>query len=68
MRSLTLQGKIMVFETLAISKIVYLSMMINTNRSNNRVKKYKNSSIGQLNQKLKTKQYLPSSKREFLQM
>ena len=31
MRSLTLQGKIMVFETLAISKIVYLSMMINTN-------------------------------------
>ena len=28
MRSLTLEGKIIVFKTLAISKIVYLSMMI----------------------------------------
>ena len=28
MRSFTLEGKIIVFKTLAISKIVYLSMMI----------------------------------------
>ena len=28
MRSLTLEGKIIVFKTLAISKTVYLSMMI----------------------------------------
>ena len=28
MRSLTLEGKIIVFKTLAISKIVYFSMMI----------------------------------------
>ena len=28
MRSLTLEGKVIVFKTFAISKIVYLSMMI----------------------------------------
>ena len=65
--SLTLEGKIILFKTLAISKIVYLSMMSKVpTEIIVGLKKYKNSSFDQLNQKLKTKQYLPISKMEFL--
>ena len=69
MQSLTLEGKIIVFKTLAISKIVYLSMMIKVlTEIIVEFKKYKNSSFGQLNQKLKTKQYLQISKTGVLKM
>ena len=69
MRNLTLKGKIIVFKTLAISKIVYLSMMIKVlTEIIVEFKKYKNSSFGQLNQKLKTKQYLQISKTGVLKM
>ena len=63
MRSLTLEGKVIVFKTFAISKIVYLSMMIKVP-----TEKFGNNSFGQRNQKLKTKQYLPISKTEILKM
>ena len=66
MQSLTLEGKI---KTLAISKIVYLSMMIKVlTEIIVEFKKYENSSFGQLNQKLKTKQYLQISKTGVLKM
>ena len=66
---LTLEGKIIVFKTLAISKIVYLSMMIKVlTEIIVEFKKYENSSFGQLNQKLKTKQYLQISKTGVLKM
>ena len=69
MQSLTLEGKIIVFKTLAISKIVYLSMMIKVlTEIIVEFKKYENSSFGQLNQKLKTKQYLQISKTGVLKM
>ena len=69
MQSLTLEGKIIVFKTLAISKIVYLSMMIKVlTEIIVEFKKYKNSSFGQLNQKLKAKQYLQISKTGVLKM
>ena len=69
MRNLTLKGKIIVFKTLAISKIVYLSMMIKVlTEIIVEFKKYENSSFGQLNQKLKTKQYLQISKTGVLKM
>ena len=58
-RSLTLEGKIIVFKTLAISQIVMIKDLTEIIVE---LKKYKNSSSGQLNQKLKTKQYLPISK------
>ena len=58
-RSLTLEGKIIVFKTLAISHIVMIKDLTEIIVE---LKKYKNSSSGQLNQKLKTKQYLPISK------
>ena len=63
MRSLTLKGKIIVFKTLAISKIVYLSMMIKVpTEIIVELIKYKNDLFGPINQKLKTKLYLPISK------
>ena len=69
MQSLTLEGKIIVFKTLAISKIVYLSMMIKVlTEIIVEFKKYENSSFGQLNQKLKMKQYLQISKTGVLKM
>ena len=69
MQSLTLEGKIIVFKTLAISKTVYLSMMIKVlTEITVEFKKYENSSFGQLNQKLKTKQYLQISKTGVLKM
>ena len=69
MWSLTLEGKIIVFKTLAISKIVYLSMMIKVlTEIIVEFKKYENSSFGQLNQKLKTEQYLQISKTGVLKM
>ena len=65
--SLTLEGKIILFKTLAISKIVYLSMMSKfPTEIIVELKKYKNGSFNQLNQKLKIKQNLPISKLEFL--
>ena len=63
MRSLTLKGKIIVFKTLAISKIVYLSMMIKVpTEIIVELIKYKNDLFGPINQKLNTKLYLPISK------
>ena len=63
MRSFTLEGKIIVFKTLAISKIVYLSMMIKVpTEIIVELIKYKNDLFGPINQKLKTKLYLPISK------
>ena len=50
MRNLTLKGKIIVFKTLAISKIVYLSMMIKVpTEMIVELKEYQNDSFGQLN-------------------
>ena len=50
MRSLTLADKIIVFKTLAISKIVYLSMMIKVpTEMIVELKEYQNDSFGQLN-------------------
>ena len=69
MWGLTLEGRIIVFKTLAISKNVYLPMMIKIpTEIIVESKKYKNSSFGQLNQKLKTKQYLPISNAGVLKM
>ena len=70
MWSLTLEGKIIVFKTLATSKIVYLSTMtkVPTETIVELKKKYKNGSHGQLNQKLKTKQYFPISNTGVLKM
>ena len=54
MRSLTLEGKIIAFKTLATSEIAYLPMMIKVpTEIRVEIKKYKNSSFSQLNQKLK---------------
>ena len=52
-RSLTLEGKIIVFKTLAISKIVYLSMMIKIpTEIIVELKKYKSDLLDHLNQQL----------------
>ena len=65
MWGLTLDGRIIVFKTLAISKNVYLPMMIKVpTEIIVELKKYKNSLSGQLNQKLKTKQYILISKKK----
>ena len=65
MWGLTLDGRIKVFKTLAISKNVYLPMMIKVpTEIIVELKKYKNSFFGQLNQKLKTKQYILISKKK----
>ena len=65
MWGLTLDGRIIVFKTLAISKNVYLPMMIKVpTKIIVELKKYKNSLFGQLNQKLKTKQYILISKKK----
>ena len=65
MWGLTLDGRIIVFKTLAISKNVYLPMMIKVpTEIIVELKKYKNSLFGQLNQKLKTKQYILISKKK----
>ena len=59
-RSLILEGKIIVFKTLAISKIVYLSMMIKVPREIIvQLKKIQKRFIWPTKPKLKTKQYLP---------
>ena len=62
MQSLTLEGKITVFKTLAISKTVDLSMMIKVPIKIIVQLKKKHISFAQLNQKLKTKQYVLISK------
>ena len=65
MWGLTLDGRIIVFKTLAISKNVYLPMMIKIpTEIIVELKKYKNNLFGQLNQKLKTKQYILISKKK----
>ena len=65
MWGLTLDGRIIVFKTLAISKNVYLPMMIKVpTEIIVELKKYKNNLFGQLNQKLKTKQYILISKKK----
>ena len=65
MWGLTLEGRIIVFKTLAISKNVYLPMMIKVpTEIIVELKKYKNNLFGQLNQKLKTKQYILISKKK----
>ena len=65
MWGLTLDGRIIVFKTLAISKNAYLPMMIKVpTEIIVELKKYKNNLFGQLNQKLKTKQYILISKKK----
>ena len=65
MWGLTLDGRIIVFKTLAISKNVYLPMMIKVpTEIIVELKKYKNNLFGQLNQKLKMKQYILISKKK----
>ena len=69
MRSLTLEGKIIVFKTLAISKIVYLSMMIKVpTEIIVELEKIQKQFIWVTKPNLKTKVYLPVSKTGVLNM
>ena len=69
MRSLTLEGKIIAFKTLATSEIAYLSMMIKVlTEIRVEIKKIQKQFIWSTKPKIKTKQYLPISKTGVLKM
>ena len=60
MRQLTIEGRIVIFKTLAISKIVYLALLANTpNIKIDELEKYKKNLFGIIqHQKLNKKLYV----------